>query len=519
MLEKQPYYGPGDLRTVFLCVDENALTHDITELIRVLAGHCEVCPIEAGQVMELSAEQALLTLRHKEGALEAQFESRARQKALSRPLPTQALPDPVQQKRRKRWSYKQAAYQVMRPFFRTYTPWGSLTGIRPSKLFRQMAAQHGAEGARAMFASQFDVSEEKMNLLTAIAQRQAGILEGVSPEDYDLYIGIPFCRTRCNYCSFAASALEKEGKPIRRMEQLVPAYLDTLHEEIRANVGAFVRMGKRLRSIYIGGGTPTAIQPRQLQALIQTTLKVAGGHGKEFTVEAGRPDSIDKDMLSMLKTMGVTRISINPQSMNNTTLQRIGRAHSAEDIGRAYALARSMGFDHINMDIILGLEGETLQDVEHTLAWMERFGPDSLTVHALALKRASKLREELLGQEEAGRKQRQMAVEEQAAQMQQAAAHAAARMGLTPYYMYRQKYSAGNLENTAYARPGAASLYNVDIMEEEVSILALGAGAISKRVGNGQLERLANPRDIQTYMAAVATKTAERIALWQGQRP
>ncbi len=515
---KMDGYRPGDLRRVFLSLPDETLAHDVTELIRVLAGRCDVTVVPQNQLPEeYSPEEALITLAFEEGMLEAHFESGRGQKAMQTPLSIGTEGDEQQQKRQRRWAYKQTCYRVMRPFFATQTPWGSLTGIRPTKLFRQEMNRYGVEAAKEMFSRQFDVSGEKIALLEQITAQQAPLLASIEPNDFDLYIGIPFCQTRCAYCSFAASALEKEGKPVKRIQAFVEPYLDALCTEIENNGRALLTMGNRLRSVYIGGGTPTALSCAQLERVIETTLRTLGGFGREFTVEAGRPDSIDEEKLRMLRAMGVTRISINPQTMNDATLRRIGRNHSAADIVAAYELARKQGFNHINMDLIVGLEGETADDVRHTLDWMERLKPDSLTIHALALKRASRLHEELLDQPEAGRRARQMAEEEQAAQMQHDSAATAERMGLYPYYMYRQKYSAGNLENTGYARDGGASVYNIDIMEEQVSILALGAGAISKWVCGDRLERVANPRDIATYMQSIQKLTDERIALWQGQ--
>lgn len=508
-MKEREQIKPGALRTVFLWLGRPELAHDVTELVRILAGRCDVVLAEE-MPPRPEAGQALLTLGSGEGMTMARFVWPGGESQES--LPLSALPvDAVGRKRILRWTYKQAAYRAMRPCFSTETPWGSLTGIRPSKLLRSMLAKDGLDGALRQLRVDFDVCEEKIQLLLAVLDRQAPVLSSISPGDVDLYIGIPFCRTRCQYCSFAAYALEGQGGRRGISPLMVQDYLDCLVDDIQVNLAALRERGYRIRSVYFGGGTPTSIGREALERLLNHTLQSAGGPVQELCVEAGRPDSIDRDTLCMLKDMGVNRISINPQSMNQKTLDAIGRDHSPEDIEKAFAQARSIGFDDINMDIILGLPGEDRTDFAYTLERIREMSPDGLTVHALAVKRASRLREELRADETSVA----MVQEREAAAMQHMAAETAASLGLGPYYMYRQKYSAGNLENVGYAAPGKECIYNIDIMEECCSILALGAGAISKwRYDDGQLKRFANPKDLKTYIEKKDELNEKRGALY-----
>lgn len=517
---------PGALRTVFLSIDRPELAHDVTELMRILAGRCDVTVVDAWPENMLETEAAL-EMAMREGEAQARFCHGGTYTEGQRPLDAMIASPPknpredsweerdaVAHKRALRWAYKQAAYRAMRPQFSTATPWGCLTGIRPSKLLRSMVQSIGRKDALRQMGEDYDVSPEKQKLLLSILKRQAPILEGIVPEDVDLYIGIPFCRTRCQYCSFAAYALESQDGRRGVGEEKVDAYLEALEKDVRVNLRALRGAGYRIRSVYLGGGTPTSIGRGRLERLLALTLDEAGGYGLEFCVEAGRPDSMDEDLLRMLKGMGVTRLSINPQSMNQKTLDAIGRAHSPEDIETTFATARRLGFDDINMDIILGLPGEDLQDFAHTLNRIRGLAPEGLTVHALAVKRASRLREVL---REDGQSV-QLSREREASAMQALAAEMAEEMGLYPYYMYRQKYSAGNLENVGYAAAGKECIYNIDIMEECCSILALGAGAISKRhYPDGSLQRFANPKDLTTYGEKSGRLNDRRIALWKGQ--
>lgn len=342
--------------------------------------------------------------------------------------------------------------------------WGTLTGVRPTKLAMQMLEEgKSREEITGFLKSEYFVTEKKAGLGYEIACREKGLLGKLDCRGgFSLYAGIPFCPSVCSYCSFSSS-------PIGVWKDRVDSYMDALIKEIRA-IGRMAQ-GRYPDTVYIGGGTPTTLEPEQLRRLLtEITENFDLSHTVEFTVEAGRPDSITEEKLSVLKEFPVTRISINPQTMQQKTLDLVGRKHTVEDVRKAYALARRLGFDNINMDLIAGLPGEDAADMSDTLSQIEVMHPDSLTVHSLAIKRAAKF----------GQEGRTMDLHSEISQMVDAAAKSAERMGLKPYYLYRQKNIAGNFENVGYAELDKAGIYNILIMEEKQTILAAGAGASTK---------------------------------------
>lgn len=370
-------------------------------------------------------------------------------------------------------------------------PWGTLTGIRPTKQALERLNQKETEKSIAKyFETEYLCSKEKTELCLAVAQKEQKLLEGIKDKDsYSIYIGIPFCPSICLYCSFSSY-------PLKQYEAFVEPYLAALFKEIDYAATCFPN--KKLVSVYIGGGTPTTLSAAQLQRLLQkikSTLDFS--HLKEWTVEAGRPDSITKEKLLVLKKEGVTRISINPQSMQQKTLDLIGRRHTTEQIKEAFRLARECGHDNINMDLIIGLTGETAQDVKGTLDEIEKLSPDSLTVHTLAVKRAARLNAELERYRELRSKE--------AVEMMRLCQEYTKSHGYEPYYLYRQKNMAENLENIGYARAGKEGLYNVLIMEEHHTILALGAGASTKFnfAGTSRLERVENVKSVKDYIERI----------------
>lgn len=382
---------------------------------------------------------------------------------------------------------KLAAYHLMRDMFPAIQPpWGSLTGIRPTKLFRELSDAAGDDAAATQFLDVFCVTPEKTVLARRITRLQRETIDSAGPRDLDIYVGIPYCRTRCLYCSF--------GSVIPKRPEDVETYLHTLYEDIRLGALLASDGGYRVRAAYIGGGTPTILSAGQLDALLTHMKRCYGSLGAELTVEAGRPDTIDREKLLVLRAHETDRISINPQTMNDETLRRVGRSHNAADTVAAFELARALGFSWINMDLIAGLPGERTAQMEHSCKEILRLGPDNLTVHALAVKRSSRLKLDLdayalPGQEDAGA-------------MIRLGAETAEALGMLPYYMYRQKYMSGNLENVGYARPERICRYNIDMMEESVSILAHGAGAMSKRLfsGENRIERIPAPKDVPAYI-------------------
>jgi oxygen-independent coproporphyrinogen-3 oxidase len=381
---------------------------------------------------------------------------------------------------------KIAVFRAIKKLFPVSTPWGSLTGIRPTRLLRDLLTECSPGEAERIMLFDFDVSREKYALAEKIIAVQKPFVSELNAKDLDVYIGIPFCVTRCLYCSFASEVRSKKAN--------VEGYLNALKDDITTGAGIVRDKGFHVRSVYIGGGTPTSLNNSELDSLLAHTLRSYGGFGREFTVEAGRPDTIDKDKLAILKDHGVTRVSVNPQSMNEKTLVRIGRSHSAGDIETAFRMARDEGFDVINMDIIAGLPGEDPDDFQYTLDRISEFAPENLTVHTLAIKRSSVLKQRL--------QEFPLPGPDEAEAMVRNASEAASRLGMQPYYMYRQKYMRGNLENVGYSVPGAECMYNIDMMEETTSIMAHGAGAMSKRVFEREqrVERIPAPKDIGTYI-------------------
>lgn len=368
----------------------------------------------------------------------------------------------------------------------TPSPWGILTGVRPTKLVHSLMDRGFLqEQLTTVLQDVYALSPHKSGLLLDVATRQRGYFHPSPNQPVSIYVGIPFCPTRCSYCSFAAYPMGSHG-------HLLKGFLAALKEEIKA-VGSMLReLSLEVETIYLGGGTPTTIQGadlRKLLALIGTELFTA--ETTEYTVEAGRPETLSLETLMILKDAGVERISINPQTMHDVTLQAIGRKHTVDDVSTAFALARQVGISTINMDIILGLPGEEVEHVAETLTKLGHLEPDNLTVHSLALKRASSLKKSL---------DQVSIAQEQGEAMVNLARDFSLSWGMTPYYLYRQRHILGDLENIGYAKPGTESIYNVQMMEERQSILALGGGGITKLVSPDlRLIRLANPKCPATY--------------------
>ena len=393
--------------------------------------------------------------------------------------------------RQTRDAVKHLLYSVLSEQTGRTLPWGELIGIRPTKLAMK-ALEEGMtkEEAASSLMREHRVSSTKAALAADIAGRERQILSGIDGRTgYSLYIGIPFCPTTCLYCSFTSY-------PLAVWKDRVDEYLDALEQEMACTAELFA--GRKPDTVYIGGGTPTTLTPAQLSRLIGSLRKYFPfDHVKEFTVEAGRPDSITREKLLALKDGGVGRISVNPQTMNDATLKLIGRRHDTEEVRQAFRTAREAGFDNINMDIILGLPGEGEEEVARTIAGIEELGPDDLTVHSLALKRGSRM---LSWIEENG-----IGCIANTDATMKIAADGASRMGLVPYYLYRQKNMSGNFENVGYASEGKYGIYNILIMEEAESIAALGAGAISKAVfpDENRIERAENNKDLSSYLSNI----------------
>lgn len=391
----------------------------------------------------------------------------------------------LEEKRQLKRLVKRCCYQLLKSHTGRTPAWGSLTGIRPTRLYyQQMERGKSREEAKAALRELFDLSDEKLDLLDEIITAQSGLVS--RPQNAcDLYVGIPFCTTRCAYCSFSSGEIG-DGR-------LVEPYLRALMREIDLCSELVRETGLAIHVGYIGGGTPSSLTTAQLDRLL-THIERRFGKMAEFTVEAGRPDTLDEEKLAMLRAHPVTRISINPQTMNDETLRAIGRAHTAQQTIDTYRLARALGFDDINMDVIAALPGEDLAMFERTLGIIRELAPDSLTVHTLAIKRSTRLHEQ-------GYRQSERDVADMVAMGRQTAHE----LGMRAYYLYRQKYMAENLENVGYARPDRFCRYNIDNMEETTSVLALGAGGISKCVMRQEekILRAPNIANIEQYIERV----------------
>lgn len=367
-------------------------------------------------------------------------------------------------------------------------PWGTLTGIRPTKIAMAKLDEGMSEEAVSSYLKEtYFASDEKISLSIEIARRETKLLSAIDYQNgYSLYVGIPFCPTTCLYCSFTSY-------PISKWEGRTHLYLEALFREME--YVAEKKKGCTLDTVYLGGGTPTSLSAEDLDCLLtklRATFDCSGV--SEFTVEAGRPDSITREKLLVLKRQGVTRISINPQSMKQETLDLIGRRHTVEMVRECFCLARELGFDNINMDLIIGLPEETLADVQATMHAVKELRPDSLTVHSLAIKRAARLN--------TMKDVYKDLVHGNTAEMVELTARCAREMGMEPYYLYRQKNMAGNFENVGYALPGKACIYNILIMEEKQTIIACGAGTTTKILypEENRLERVENVKDAQQYI-------------------
>jgi oxygen-independent coproporphyrinogen-3 oxidase len=364
-----------------------------------------------------------------------------------------------------RFAFYRAAKQIVTP-----PPWGALTGVRPVK--KALEIRGGGHNVAAELSRRYDVSPARAKMAADCAESAASLRERLKPGDFALYIGIPFCPTRCAYCSFVSSAVQKERRLTRE-------YLDTLREEIELAGETVRELGLRLRSIYWGGGTPAILEPDGLSLLLCKLREVFALDGLwEHTFEAGRPDAVTAEKLQAAREGGVTRISVNPQALHQNVLDAIGRKHTPEQFFEAFELARKAGFSNINTDLIAGLPGDSrfLDSLENILALC----PENITVHTLAKKRGSRVAQENM----------QVGSAPAVAEMLDGANGLLQNAGYNPYYLYRQKFTEGGFENTGWSKPGYECLYNLCMMEELCTVLSLGAGGVTKWVGGSRIERL-----------------------------
>lgn len=396
-------------------------------------------------------------------------------------------------------SVKMTVYRAFSKKTKRQLPWGILTGIRPAKIpLRMLMEGQKREDVEEQLSTVYAVAENKVRLAMDVAEREYELTRRFDhKKGYNLYIGIPFCPSVCGYCSFSSYHYGT-------YQSRVGAYLTALEKEMQYISKQFA--DRRLHTIYVGGGTPTSLQEEELQRLMDMIHRwLPVGQTAEFTVEAGRPDSITAEKLKIMKAAGVTRISINPQTMKQHTLDKMGRKHTVGQVREVFLLARDIGFDNINMDLIVGLPEENEDDFQRTLEQVYALQPDSITVHTLVIKRASRMRREQL--EGGGRIRPE---DTTISAMQDSSYEFMKKHGYEPYYMYRQKNKAGttrntNQENVAYAKPGKECLYNIFIMEELETIAAIGSGGSTKQVihEENRMERIENVKSVEDYIARI----------------
>lgn len=402
--------------------------------------------------------------------------------------------DELERKRKEKRFLKIAIYRTLSFLTGVNLPYGCLTGIRPTKLFLEIQNDFKDYGkcAREVFIDDYGVSEGKVNLVEKIVNVQAPI-RNKSSKEYDVFVFIPFCPTRCAYCSFVSLPIDKQRK-------LVEPYVECLIRELE-QTKELVRSKKwKIRAVYVGGGTPTSIGAQALDRVLQHCHFDA----REFTVEAGRPDTIDEDIVAVMQKHGVTRVSVNPQTFNDKTLEIIGRRHKSAQTYNAYMLVRDK-FD-VNMDLIACLPDETFEDFKRSVDIAVALNPANITVHTLYMKKGSALKQGGYDNTDF----------ETASKMVDYAYSKLTESGYEPYYMYRQKYTSGNLENVGYAKPNKACIYNVDIMEEDTSIIANGANAISKKWNKklNLITRCANYKEPLEYVKHIDEMMKRQHDFW-----
>ena len=386
-------------------------------------------------------------------------------------------------------------------------PWGILHGVRPTKIVhRWLRGGMTPESIIARLQEDYDCSAGKARLITEVAVRQLPLLAHSDVRRVSIYVGIPFCLSRCLYCSFPSNLLPGREK--------LRAFMDVLARDLAAAADDVRALGLTVESIYIGGGTPTSLPNDFFAEMLKMVYNAFyGSNIAEFTVEAGRPDSMSAEKIAAMKAYAVTRVSVNPQSMQAETLRRIGRHHSPEDIVRMVHEIRAALNVHINMDVILGLPGETAEDVGRTMAAVTALAPDDITLHALALKRGSNLRLKMETEYV------ELPSDAETQRMSTVAVRAVEQAGYRPYYLYRQGYMSGDLENVGYARAGAESIYNIQIMEERQSIIGIGGAATTKVLGvrSGRMHSAFHAKDLVTYLRDIDIYIEKRRALLRAE--
>ena len=403
--------------------------------------------------------------------------------------------------RARRRALQQSYYLAATQLLDNLPPWGALAGVRPTKITTKHILEGGSEkSADKLLRDVYFVTDNRRKLALDCTRSTVHAASLLEEKDISLYIGIPFCPTRCAYCSFVSRTVGK------RTELLEP-YLQALLREIRLTGELVAKSGCRVRTIYMGGGTPTTLSSRQM-ALLMDTVKESFdlSHLLEYTVEGGRPDTLDLDKLRVIRTHGADRMSINPQTMVDAVLKQSARPHTAADVLRAYHQAVEAGFDAINMDLIAGLPGDDLAGFQHSLDTVAALRPANITVHTLALKKDADLFQ----------RRQNLPSAEEVTQMVRYASEKLRALGYEPYYLYRQKYMSGSFENVGWSLPGKDCLYNIYMMEEVHSIVSVGGGSISKRnMPDGTLQRFPNPKFPEQYIDMIDTVLEKKKEMFE----
>ncbi|NLO83738.1 MAG: coproporphyrinogen dehydrogenase HemZ [Clostridiales bacterium] len=488
--------------TVFIHLPNGKFEHEIWELTRIFFPGREVRVLAptAGEidVWKFSSADCLLTARYSyinDSEIEVRTKLEAGSDRLLKAnvhrfcMEQDIKSSPLREKRELKKFVCQCIYDMLAEHTGRSPHWGILTGVRPLKVVHNLMDDcFDYREVLDILDSEYRVKEDKAELLIETARNQRHIIMGNRADIVSLYIHIPFCPTRCLYCSFPSAVVDTKSN-------VVDKYLDCLSLELEQVVGFLTQRGAEIQTLYIGGGTPTVLNFSQLERLMGAVELVLNGRKvREYTVECGRPDSLDLDKLSILKAFGVNRISINPQTMNQETLEEIGRRHTVQQVVSAFNMARYIGFDCINADVIVGLPKENTRHMERTMASLADLDPDNITVHTLAVKRASRLKKTL--------EKYPLTNDDIAEVMLQVCHRWIKKMDMVPYYLYRQKYMVGNLENVGYAKRGKECIYNVQMMGEKQTIWGVGAGAVSKVYypAEDRIERVPNLKDVNEYI-------------------
>ena len=476
------------MKIINIYIEGHEYSHDLFELTRAFLSDDNIRFIENKDQIEEKeylVESILLENANTSVSITSLYRGRILIETFKENIDDISIPS-YDKKRLQKLSIKKGMYNIISDLLNKKLPWGILTGIRPVKVVHELIDMSlSTKEILNVLETQYKFINEKAKLILDVALSQRKYLYPRDKQRFSIYINIPFCPSKCSYCSFPSFRINKDSK--------VNDYIDALIFEIEESREIF--KNKKLNTVYIGGGTPTSLETNQLEIIMKKIKEIFPEKIKEFTVEAGRPDTINREKLEMLKSYGVNRISINPQTFNQSTLDKVGRDHSIESIKQAYNLAKSLDFDIINMDIILGLPGEGLSELENTLKELKKLNPDNLTVHTLSLKRGSKLHDSMDINEDS----------EVEAMLERTINYSNSE-NYIPYYLYRQKQILGNLENIGYTKPGNECIYNIAMMEEKESIFAFGLGAVTKIYypDEDKILRIANFKSLHDYIGRIS---------------